>query len=449
MKRAAKRSGRTFACAGAVVLMLALAGCSDAPVQPRVREQAKPALPPLVPQANGQSCTAPDAKLSSGALFKICFDPNHWNRDVVVFIPGYHDPASAPTLPEDLSPTASAVLFSGLGYAYATTSFRATGLIERDSWIGGDLLELVETAKALLSSSTGRTTRYVYQTGGSQGGLGTVMAVEQYPNIFSGGLAGCGPIGDYGRQIAYVADFRAVFDHFFAGVIPAWPVWKQDLSAGDPGYIDPNSWGAAESSAGAALDDPANADRIRQVLDVTHAPTDPADPATVKGTTLGILWYSFRGTNDAIAKNGGMPFGNVDRRYSGSSEDDALNADVARFQPTADPARLATLQTSARLRRPLVTIHTTGDPIVPIWHEALYRRRLNLRSRLLNTAFTIDRYGHCKFTDAEVLAAFAVLVLEVSGQNLLVSRSLLPQPQAQKEFLDLAERHGARPSVSP
>ena len=101
------------------------------------------------------------------------------------------------------------------------------------------------------------------------------------------------------------------------------------------------------------------------------------------------------------------------------------------------------------LRSPPQYGDPTRDPIGPIWHEALYRRRLNLRSRLLNTAFTIDRYGHCKFTDAEVLAAFAVLVLEVSGQNLLVSRSLLPQPQAQREFLDLAERHGARPSVSP
>ena len=436
-------------CAGVAVMMLALAGCSDGPVQPALREQVKRSLPRLVPQANGQSCTEPDAKLSSGALFKICFDPAKWNRDLVVFIPGYHDPASAPTLPQDLSPTAASLLFGGLGYGYATTSFRATGLIEPDTWIGGDLLELVETAKALLSATTGRTTRYVYQTGGSQGGLGTVMAVERYPNIFSGGLAGCGPIGDYQKQIDYVADFRVVFDHFFTGTIPAWPVWRQDLSAGDPGDIDPGSWDAAEASAGGALDDPGNADRIRQVLNVTHAPTDPADPATVKGTTLGILWYSFRGTNDAIAKNGGMPFGNVGRRYSGSSDDASLNAGVQRFQPTADPARLAALQTSARLRRPLVTIHDTGDPIVPIWHEALYRRRLDLRSRLLNTAVTINRYGHCNFTDAEVLGAFAVLVLEVSGQNLLVSRSVLPQPAAQAAFLDLARRHGASPTVTP
>ena len=181
---------------------------------------------------------------------------------------------------------------------------------------------------------------------------------------------------------------------------------------------------------------------------VTHAPVDPGDPATIKGTTLGILWYSFRGTNDAIAKEGGMPFGNLARAYSGSLDDAALNAGVARFQSTADEAKVATLQTAARLRRPLVTIHDTGDPIVPVWHQALYRSRLDLLGRLLHTPFTVHRYGHCNFTDAELLAAFAVLVLKVSGQNLVVGRSVLPKAQAQASFLSLARQHGASPALT-
>src|SRR5438093_1076710 len=208
-------------------LVLALIGCSDLP-GPAPREAAGPNPPPLVLQSGGLYCTEPGAQLSSGALYKVCVDPAKWNRDIVVFIPGYHDPADAPSLPDDFSETPVSLLFSTLGYGFASTSFRGTGLIERATWVGGDLLELVETAKTLLANSTGRTARFVYQTGGSQGGLGTVMAVEQYPNTFSGGLAGCGPIGDYRRQIDYVADFRVVFDHYFADVIPGWPVWKQD-----------------------------------------------------------------------------------------------------------------------------------------------------------------------------------------------------------------------------
>jgi len=138
----------------------------------------------------------------------------------------------------------------------------------------------------------------------------------------------------------------------------------------------------------------------------------------------------------------------VDRLYSGSLDDAALNAGVARFQFTADPAKLAKLQTSARLRRPLVTIHTTGDPLVPIWHEALYRDRLSFLGKLLHTPITIDRYGHCNFTDAEVLAAFGVLVLKVTGENLVVSSKVLPRPQAQADFLRLSNRYGASPVIT-
>ncbi|PYP34601.1 MAG: hypothetical protein DMD46_15985 [Gemmatimonadetes bacterium] len=181
---------------------------------------------------------------------------------------------------------------------------------------------------------------------------------------------------------------------------------------------------------------------------MTHAPTDAGDPATIKGTTLGILWYSFRGTNDAIEKTGGMPFDNVDRSYAGSHDDAALNAGVARFRFTADPALVAQLQTSGRLARPLVTIHTTGDPIVPIWHEPLYRKKLSFFGRLLHTPITVNRYGHCNLTDAEVVAAFAVLVLKVTGFNLLVSDRVLPSLGAQAEFMRLSQAYGASPTLT-
>jgi hypothetical protein len=430
---------------GTGLVLLALAACSDAPLTP----PAPPAQATLVPRADGLSCTETDARLSSGALYEVCFNPANWNRDIVVFIPGYHDPASAPTLPEDLTQSPTAFVFTQLGYAFASTSFRGTGLIQPETWIGGDLLELVGTAKTLLQNTTGKTTRFVYQTGGSQGGLGTVLAVERYPNVFSGGLAACGPIGDYRRQIAYVGDFRTVYDYFFAGIPPTWPAWTQDLAAGDTGYIDPNTWDAAQQASQAALADPANAGRIAQVLSVTHAPIDPNDPATIGGTTLGLLWYSFRGTNDAILKLGGMPFTNLGRSYTGSLDDAALNAGVARFQSTADPAKIATLQTSGRLTRPLVTIHTTGDPIVPIWHEALYRNKLSFFGKLLDTPITVSRYGHCNFTDAEVLAAFAVLVVKVTGINLVATSKVLPDAHAQAEFLRLSTQYGARPTVVP
>src|SRR5205814_237181 len=121
---------------GETLLVLALIGCSDLP-GPAPREAAKPKPAPLVLQSGGLYCTEPGATLSSGALYKVCFDPAKWNRDLVVFIPGYHDPANAPGLPDDFSETPVSLLFSTLGYGFASTSFRSTGLIDRATWVGG------------------------------------------------------------------------------------------------------------------------------------------------------------------------------------------------------------------------------------------------------------------------------------------------------------------------
>jgi len=86
---------------------------------------------------------------------------------------------------------------------------------------------------------------------------------------------------------------------------------------------------------------------------------------------------------------------------------------------------------------------------VPIWHEQLYARRLSPFSRLLFTPISIQRYGHDNFTDLEVLAAFAVLVLRVSGADLVAPQSVLPNPAARAQFLELAARYGAHPVLEP
>jgi hypothetical protein len=39
-------------------------------------------------------------------------------------------------------------------------------------------------------------------------------------------------------------------------------------------------------------------------------------------------------------------------------------------------------------------------------------------------------------------------VLQVSGQNLAVPETLLPEPEAQARFLKLAREHGAAPTVA-
>jgi len=132
-------------------------------------------------------------------------------------------------------------------------------------------------------------------------------------------------------------------------------------------------------------------------------------------TIIGVLWYNVFATNDSVEKLGGNPFGNMRRIYLGSDNDWKLNRRVQRF--AADAAALAEIeahyQTSGELMSPLFTLHNTLDPIVPYWHERLYRwKTVCAGSWLEHINMPVYRYGHCNFETDEVLTAFLVLVLK-------------------------------------
>src|SRR5436190_16370748 len=96
----------------------------------------------LVDRGDGLKCTQAGDALSSGALFQVCLRPANWGGDLIVFIPGYHDPNTPPALPDDLGGADAVKTVTDLGYAIATTSFRGAGLMDPSTWIDGDLVEL-------------------------------------------------------------------------------------------------------------------------------------------------------------------------------------------------------------------------------------------------------------------------------------------------------------------
>jgi dienelactone hydrolase len=65
---------------------------------------------------------------------------------------------------------------------------------------------------------------------------------------------------------------------------------------------------------------------------------------------------------------------------------------------------------SGRLTKPMLTIHTTGDPLVPVQVEHAYADAVRAagRSALLRQAY-VHRAGHCNFTTGEMLAALSTL----------------------------------------
>ena len=348
-----------------------------------------------------------------------------WNGELVLYAHGYVTYNEPLTIPENQlhlpSGTSVPDLVTSLGFAFATTSYRTNGLAVRHGV--DDLVELAE-----IFSTTRGAPAHVYVTGVSEGGLLTTLAIERRPDLFDGGLAGCGPVGDFRKQINYFGDFRVVFDYFFPGLMPGSPVSiPQSLI---------NNWPAHFNTViKPAIVNPANAHKVDQLFAVSGAPRDPASPASVVTSTFDALGYNVLATNDAIAKLGGQPFENLNRVYSGSDNDAQLNAAVRRFG--ASPAALDEIeshyQTTGQITVPLVTIHTTLDQQVPYWHEPLYRVEIILKDRIaLHQHMEVVRYGHCYFQANEMLSAFAQLVSMVHNPPALV-----PSP---RRFLPVATK---------
>jgi len=369
---------------------------------------------------------------SSGAVYRICMPSGSWNRDLVVYAHGYMSPHEPIGIPEDQlflpDGTSLPAMVNALGFAFAATSYSKNGLAVQQG-----LADVVELAR-FFKSQYPETDR-VYLIGVSEGGLIATLAVEQNPDVFSGGFALCGPVGDFRRQINYWGDFRAVFDYFFPGTLPPTPV---DIP---PGVIE--QWETVYAPAiQTAIHGRPHA--TEQLLKVTLAPAEAWNPASIDETVLGILWYNVFATNEGKATLGGQPFDNARRPYRGSDNDLRLNWRIQRFRAEAAPLAeiAARYQTSGRLQIPLVTMHTTGDPIVPYWHEAFYSAKVLAGGSFWNYAhIPILRYGHCNFKASEALVGFRLLVLKVTGQELLGSFGVLPDSPAREEFRSLWEKY--------
>jgi pimeloyl-ACP methyl ester carboxylesterase len=336
---------------------------------------------------------------TSGALYEICIPLvlPPWNGELIVYAHGYLSPEEPLSIPDEFSDLSFLANF--LGYGTAASSYATNGLAVLPAI--PDLLELPGIVEGLF----GKPSR-IYLVGPSMGGLVTTLMIEQGLGEFDGGLAICAPNGDFAAQTNYLGDFRVVFDYFFPGLVPGSPDnipqwliddWDNHYAA----IVQP------------VINDPANAHLLDQLFVVVGAATDPADPASRENTVERLLWYNIFATNDAREVLGGQPFDNQDRVYSGSDDDAALNAGVARF--VADPQALAEIeasyQTSGQLARPLLTDHTTLDELVPFWHSDLYAARVQAAgSQVYFARNSVARYGHCNFTASEVFDDFLQLV---------------------------------------
>lgn len=401
-----------FLCLIVVAIGVAAPMRASAGSQPDARVQL---AAQRVAQGAFSVCGADQPHNNSAAVYRICRPPWWWikNGSLVIWAHGYVEPTEPVAIPEDqlCVPDGLCIpdVVNFLGYDFATTSYSKNGLAVQEGI--ADVVELVDLYTAQYGPPSS-----VFLVGASEGGIITALSLERYPQIFDAGLATCGPVGDFPSQINYFGDFRAVFDYFFPGLIPGSPVDIPPQLIAD--------WDTYYATVVApVLLDPANRDLVRQLVQVTGIPYDPYDVRpTVSQSITEVLWYNIVATNDATLVLGGQPFDNTNRVYSGSRDDAALNAGVARY--AADPAAMVEMQsryqTSGNLSSPVVTLHTKLDQQVPYWHENLY-----LQKTILNGSWPLkhqnypppNRYGHCMFSTADVIGAFGLMLTMTIGSQ--------------------------------
>ncbi len=348
------------------------------------------------------------AQGASGAAQYVVFMPQPatcYNGDMILFAHGYIAPGSPPdawlsqlALPDG---TTLPGLLNSLGFGFAASSFSKDGLA---------IPQGIQDTKALTNviPGLGIPVRKYFVAGASEGAVVATKALEADPT-YDGGVAVCGAIGSFREQINYFGDVRVLFDYFFPGV----------LATGTPGESAINI-PAALIANWATVYEPA----VRQA--VNSNPLATLQLISTANIAIGLnfgnaadaitsaLWYNVFATNDAMATLGGNPYDNIGRVYKGSLRDARLNAMVARF--AANPAALISLagyETSGLPRNPLVTLHTTADPVVPFRQETLYRAKVQAGNSLLELVqLPVFRYGHCNVNGTEAGTALLFLILK-------------------------------------
>ena len=347
--------------------------------------------------------------------------PEAWNGDLVIYAHGYVDPQRPLALPNDeIEGVQVATLVKNYGFAYATTSYPHNGLNGPEAV--GDILDLLQEFVVANGEP-----KHVYLIGVSEGGLITTLTIEQYPQYFTAGVAGCGPIGDFRKQINYFGDFHVLFRYFFP-----------EIQVGNPRGVRDNIiklWLRGQLRDKVKRMVALKTEKALTLLKVAGVPVEnPNDVEELQTTIMDLLRYNVLATNDVIERLGGTPFANtpfdnLDRIYSGTgldTEDARLNRKVERFDGDANLLAVldAQFQTTGELARPLFTVHTINDQIIPFWHETLYQTKvINEGSSAFYQNIPVNRFGHCNFTLEEVNSIFQLLpTFTQQGNEVVTSR---------------------------
>ncbi|MGM9486470.1 hypothetical protein [Ideonella sp. YS5] len=344
---------------------------------------------------------------SAGAYYRIAIPPG-WQGDLVVHAHGGPTLGApkAERVDEDLQRWS---VMLRAGYAWAGSSFRQGGVAVLSA------AEDTERLRRLFVDHVG-TPRYTVLHGQSWGASVAARAAERYGHASAGQrapydavLLSSGVLGGGTRSYDFRLDLRVVYqalchNHPRADE-PAYPLWQGLPAAASLTRAQLTQ----RVNECLALDRPAaqrTAEQRRKVETLTHVIRIP-ESALVPH--LAWATWHFQDIAQHRVGGGGSPFGNIGARYSGSADDEALNAQVLRYQ--ADPLAVSRLSAdtdpTGRIDLPVLSVHGIDDPTAFVELDDEFARtvaRAGRAERLVQT-FTRD-HEHSYLSDA----AYATLL---------------------------------------
>jgi pimeloyl-ACP methyl ester carboxylesterase len=392
---------------------------------------AGPAVATVAPSRASTAPSHVEGVLPDGSTY-VMDVPADWNGAVLLYSHGYvpdGQPNPAHNAPSD------AVRFALLdaGYAQIGSSYPETG------WAVGRALPAQIAALDLFRRQFGPPRRTI-AWGTSMGGMITTGLAERYGHRFAGTLAMCG------LEQGGVANWNNTLDPLFAIRTLLAPGSTTPLVRLPDQAAAFASIGALTAALDAAQATPEGRARIALAAalhnipawtDATQPEPAPGDYDTAQRNQYGVLHLTIyvglswrqeaeEHAGGNMSWNTGVDYRRLLARSSIRAEVKALykraglslRDDLATLNAAprihADPVAVAymarNISFTGRLTRPMLTIHTTGDPLVPVQVERAYADAVAdaHRKPLLRQAY-VHRAGHCTFTTGEMLAALRTL----------------------------------------
>lgn len=346
---------------------------------------------------------------SAGAHYWLAVPPD-WNGTLVVHAHG------GPELGEAKAERASADLtrwsiWTRAGYAYAGSGFRQGGVQVRSA------AEDIERVRQIFVAEIGQPKRTVLH-GQSWGASVAARAAELFTRTtegkapFDSVLLTSGVLGGGTQSYNFRLDLRVVYQAVCANHPkpdePAYPLWQglplgSTLTRAELATRIDACTGVRQKAGERSAVQQRN---LKTLTDVIAIP---------ERSLVGHLNWATWHFQDIVFKrtNGLNPFGNQTVRYRGSPDDEALNAQVLRYQ--ADPAALALLREDTdpqgRIPVPVLTVHGVDDPVAFVELGSTFRdtmARGGSAERLVQV-FTQD-HDHSYLSDAQYVAAIGALL---------------------------------------